>query len=118
MVRGGTGGAAKHLYDSECLRLSCRGSLVRETLHSLGFNRPLTWFTKKTHSNPALNSLVWSTYLEIDIGRMFSQHSDQVGEALIDGNVKSSAHGVVQKVNIRPFAQQQSCNLCLIAKVI
>lgn len=47
---------------------------------------------------------------------MFGQHPDQVGEALVDGNVERGAHGVVQKVNIRPLAQQQPCNLCLIAK--
>lgn len=48
---------------------------------------------------------------------MFCQHSDQVSEALIDGNVECGAHGVVEKVNICPLAQQQPCNLCLIAKV-
>lgn len=48
---------------------------------------------------------------------MFGKHSDQVGEALIDGNVERGAHGVVQKVNICPLAQQQPCNLRLIAKV-
>lgn len=58
-----------------------------------------------------------SFYLEINISRMFGQHSDQVSEALIDGNVERGAHGVVQKVNIGPLAQQQPCNLCLITKV-
>lgn len=58
-----------------------------------------------------------SFYLEINISRMFGKHSDQVGEALIDGNVERGAHGVVQKVNICPLAQQQPCNLRLIAKV-
>lgn len=48
---------------------------------------------------------------------MFGQHSHHVGEALIDGNVERRAHGVVQEVNICPFAQQQPCDLCLITKV-
>lgn len=58
-----------------------------------------------------------SSHLEIDVRRMFSQHSHHVSEALIDSNVERRAHRVVQKVNICPFTQQQPCNLCLITKV-
>lgn len=83
----------------------------------------LTWTQGKTCEN-TLNDkkngillCIVSFYLEIDISRMFGKHSDQVGEALIDGNVERGAHGVVQKVNVCPLAQQQPCNLRLIAKV-
>lgn len=95
------------LLDQYTLLTWTQGKRVKNTLNDCGLLK------KK---NRILLCIV-SFYLEIDISRMFSQHSDQVGEALIDGNVKRGAHGVVQKVNICPLAQQQPCNLCLIAKV-
>lgn len=47
---------------------------------------------------------------------MFGQHSHHVREALIDGDVERRAHGVVQEVYIRPLAQQQPCDLCLVTE--
>lgn len=58
-----------------------------------------------------------TSHLEIDVSRMFSQHSHHVCEALIDGDVERRAHGVVQEVYICPFAQQQPCDLRLVTKV-
>lgn len=59
----------------------------------------------------------WTSHLEIDVSRVFGQHSHHVGEALIDGDVERRAHGVVQEVYICPFAQQQPCDLCLVTRV-
>lgn len=67
--------------------------------------------------NNALLRFFCSSHLEIDVSRMFGQHSHHVCEALVDGDVERRAHGVVQKVYICPFAQQQPCDLCLVTKV-
>lgn len=47
---------------------------------------------------------------------MFGQHSHDVREALVDGDVQRCAHGVVEEVDVRPFAQQQPRDLCLVPK--
>lgn len=45
---------------------------------------------------------------------MFGQHSHHVREALVDGDVKRRAHGVVQEVDVGPLAQQQPRDLRLV----
>lgn len=34
-------------------------------------------------------------HLKVDVRRVFGQHPHHVGEALVDGDVKRGAHGVV-----------------------
>lgn len=55
-------------------------------------------------------------HLQIDVSRVFGQHSHHVGEALIYGDVQRRAQRVVQEVDVGAFAQQQSRNLRLITE--
>lgn len=74
------------LVDQYMLLIWKQGKRAKSTLNDCSL--------QKKKKNRILLCIV-SFYLEIDISRMFGQHSDQISEALIDSNVERGAHGVV-----------------------
>lgn len=56
------------------------------------------------------------SHLEVDVGRVLGEHPHHVGEALVDSDVERRAHGVVQEVDVGPFAQQQPRDLRLVTE--
>lgn len=53
-------------------------------------------------------------YLQVDVGGVLGQYPHYVSEALVDGDVERSTHGVVQQVDAGPFAQEEACDFGLV----